>query len=32
EVHAKADLTAEFQQRLRQDGFELEWSGSIRPL
>lgn len=31
-VHAKADLTAEFQKRLRDDGFELEWKVPIRPL
>jgi hypothetical protein len=31
-VHSKADLTAEFQKRLREDGFELEWQAGIRPL
>jgi hypothetical protein len=31
-VHAKADLRAEFQKRLREDGFELEWQAGIRPL
>jgi hypothetical protein len=31
-VHAKVDLTAEFQKRLREDGFELEWKVAIRPL
>jgi hypothetical protein len=32
EVYAKSDLTAEFQKRLRDDGFELEWQVPIRPL
>lgn len=31
-VHARADLTVEFQKRLREDGFELEWQAGIRPL
>ena len=31
-VHATVDLTAEFQKRLREDGFELEWKVAIRPL
>jgi hypothetical protein len=31
-VHATVDLTTEFQKRLREDGFELEWKAAIRPL
>jgi len=31
-VHARAALTAEFQKRLRDDGFELEWNLAVRPL
>ena len=31
-VHAKADLLADFQKRLRDDGFELEWRVPVRPL
>lgn len=31
-VHARAGLTADFQKRLRDDGFELEWTVPIRPL
>jgi len=31
-VRAGATLLAEFQQRLRDDGFELEWPRNVRPL
>jgi len=31
-VHARPGLTAEFQKRLGDDGFELEWSVPVRPL
>ena len=31
-VHAKTDLLADFQKRLRDDGFELEWRVPVRPL
>ena len=32
EVHAKPALTAEFQASLRDQGFELEWTGEVRAL